>query len=60
MPGKVQTISGERIPEPRLTFKAIWLAFLWIGLPILIAGGILDLIMQLGLGVCTGLWCFVS
>lgn len=60
MPRKIQTISGERIPEPRLTLKAVWLAFLWIGLPILLIGGALDLFMQFGFGVCTGLWCFVS
>ncbi|MAK60392.1 MAG: hypothetical protein CMK09_05395 [Ponticaulis sp.] len=52
-----QTISGERIPEPRVTFTAIWLVFLWVGLPILIIGGLLDLAVQLIFGVCTGLWC---
>ena len=60
MKPKIQTISGERIPEPRLTLKAVWLAFVWIGLPILLIGGALDLVMQFGFGVCTGLWCFVN
>ena len=55
---KVQTIAGHRLPEPRITPMAIWLAFLWVGLPVLALGGALDLISQLVFGVCTGLWCF--
>lgn len=57
MAKKLQTISGKKIPEPRLTLMAVWLAFLWIGLPILVVGGALDLAAQLIFGVCTGLWC---
>ena len=56
----VETISGHRLPEPRLTLMAVWLAFLWIGLPILIIGGLADLIVQLVFGVCTGLWCIAA
>ena len=58
--GKVQTISGHRLPETRVTLTAIWLAFVWIGLPILLLGGLLDLATQLIFGVCTGLWCVVG
>ncbi len=54
---KLQTISGETIPEPRITLMAVWLVFLWVGLPILVIGGLLDLAVQLIFGVCTGLWC---
>lgn len=54
---KLQTISGETIPEPRVTLMAVWLVFLWVGLPILVIGGLLDLAVQLIFGVCTGLWC---
>jgi hypothetical protein len=39
---------------------AIWLAFLWVGVPILVIGGLLDLFMQFAFGICTGLWCFVA
>lgn len=56
----IQTIAGHRLPEPRITPMAIWLAFLWCGLPILAFTGLLDLIMQFAFGVCTGLWCFVA
>jgi hypothetical protein len=57
---KVQTIAGHRLPEPRITPMAIWLAFLWIGLPVLAIGGALDLVSQLVFGVCTGLWCLAA
>ncbi len=57
---KIQTVAGHRLPEPRITPMAIWLAFLWIGIPILAIGGLMDLVMQLAFGICTGLWCFVA
>ncbi|MFT3725634.1 MAG: hypothetical protein QM773_18895 [Hyphomonadaceae bacterium] len=57
---KIQTVAGHRLPEPRITPTAIWLAFLWVGVPILAIGGLMDLVMQLVFGVCTGLWCFVA
>lgn len=56
----IQTIAGHRLPEPRITPMAIWLAFLWVGVPILVIGGLLDAFMQLAFGICTGLWCFVA
>lgn len=57
---KIQTVAGHRLPEPRITPMAIWLAFLWVGLPILAVGGLMDLVMQLAFGICTGLWCFIA
>ncbi len=56
----IQTIAGHRLPEPRITPMAIWLVFLWVGVPILVIGGLLDLFAQFAFGICTGLWCFVS
>lgn len=55
---KIQTVAGHRLPEPRITPMAIWLAFLWVGLPVLAIGGLLDVVMQFAFGICTGLWCF--
>ena len=55
---KLQTVAGHKLPEPRITPMAIWLVFLWVGLPVLAIGGLLDVVMQLAFGVCTGLWCF--
>jgi len=57
---KIQTVAGHRLPEPRITLTAVWLVFLWVGLPVLAIGGLLDVIMQLGFGVCTGLWCVAA
>ena len=57
---KIQTVAGHRLPEPRITPMAIWLAFLWVGVPILLIGGGLDLLMQLAFGICTGLWCIAA
>jgi len=57
---KVETISGHRLPEPRITLMAVWLVFLWVGLPILLIGGLLDLAMQVFFGICTGLWCIAA
>jgi len=57
---KIQTVAGHKLPEPRITLTAIWLVFLWVGLPVLAIGGLLDVIMQVGFGVCTGLWCFAA
>ncbi len=57
---KLQTVAGHKLPEPRITPMAIWLAFLWVGLPVLAIGGLLDVIMQLAFGICTGLWCFAA
>ncbi len=55
---KLQTIAGHKLPEPRITPMAIWLGFLWVGLPILVGGGVLDMVMQVVFGICTGLWCY--
>ncbi|ACT58451.1 hypothetical protein Hbal_0757 [Hirschia baltica ATCC 49814] len=57
---KVQTISGYTLKEPRITPMAIWLVFLWVGLPVLLIGGALDLLMQVTTGICSGVWCFVD
>ncbi|WP_382166532.1 hypothetical protein [Hirschia litorea] len=57
---KVKTISGYTLKEPHITPMAIWLLFVWVGVPILIIGGALDLLLQLTTGICSGLWCFAN
>jgi hypothetical protein len=52
-----ETVMGHTIAEPRPTLMAVWLIFLYVGVPLLIITGLLDLAMQLFFGVCTGLWC---
>ena len=56
---KAETVMGHTLPEPRPTLMAVWLAFLWVGLPLLVITGLMDLAMQVFFGVCTGLWCVV-
>lgn len=54
---KPQDVMGYRIAEPRPTLKAVWLVVLYVGLPLLLFTGLLDLAMQIFFGICTGLWC---
>lgn len=54
---KAQSVMGHRITEPRPTLMAVWLVFLYVGIPLLVITGLLDLAMQIVFGVCTGLWC---
>ena len=54
---KAQSVMGHRITEPRPTLMAVWLVFLYVGVPLLVITGLLDLAMQIVFGVCTGLWC---
>ena len=57
---KIETIAGHRLPEPRITPMAVWLAVLWVGLPVIGVGIAADLIMQTAFGVCTGVWCIAD
>jgi hypothetical protein len=56
---KLETVMGHRIAEPRYT----WQAGFWIGvyvlLPLFLLGSLIDVLIQLTTGVCTGLWCFI-
>jgi hypothetical protein len=54
----VQTVMGHRIPEPRLTWMALLWALVYLGLPVLLLGMLIDGLIQLATGVCTGLWCY--
>jgi len=56
---KLETVLGHRIAPPRLTPGAVGLLFVYVGIPVLVIGGLLDLAMQLLFGICSGLWCFV-
>ena len=55
---KLETVMGHRIAEPRYT----WQTGFWIGvyvlLPLFLLGSLIDVLIQLTTGVCTGLWCY--
>jgi len=54
----VQTVMGYRLPEPHLTWQAALWMVVYLGLPLLLLGTLIDLAIQLTTGICTGLWCF--
>ena len=56
----VERIDGARaqaLVEEGALLLDTWLVFLYVGLPLLIVTGLMDLAMQLFFGVCTGIWC---
>lgn len=53
-----QTIMGQRIPEPRLTFMALVWGCVYVGLPLFVVGTLIDVLIQKMTGTCTGFWCF--
>ena len=57
---KTDTVLGHKITEPRITIGAIWLSLLYVGFPLLIVTGLMDLAMQFFFGLCTGLWCYAG
>jgi len=50
-------ILGHDIPCPRLTGMGWLLIFLYLGLPAMLIGGVLDFILQAIAGECIGIWC---
>lgn len=53
----VQTVMGHRLPEPRPTLMAVCWVMLYLGIPVLALGLLIDLLIQMTTGQCTGLWC---
>lgn len=53
------SILGHDLPQARLTPSGwAWIA-LYLGLPILVLGNLVDLMFQWALGWCIGVWCMV-
>lgn len=58
LPSRVQTVMGHRIPEPRPTWlAAVWVLLVFV-LPVFLLGSLVDLVVQLVSGHCTGFWCW--
>ena len=53
------TVMGYRIAEPRPTLLAVFWAMVYLCLPVLLIGMLLDLLVQWFTGYCTGLWCYL-
>jgi hypothetical protein len=56
----VQTIMGHRLAEPRPTLMAVMWAMIYLGLPVALIGGLIDVLIQVFTGHCTGWWCWFS
>lgn len=56
----MQTVLGHRIPEPRLTWQGLLLLLAAVSVPVVVIGSLLDLVMQLVFGWCTGIWCLTE
>ncbi len=58
-PSRAARIRGHDLGKPRLT-AAGWLrVLLWLGLPAMLAGALLDFAIQWFSGDCVGLWCLL-
>lgn len=62
MAKSAKPVMGVRAPAPRVTWAAVRLAVLYLGLPILAGLVALDVVIWLVAeaiwGVCVGLWCW--
>lgn len=48
---------GHRLGKPRLTAAGWALILLWLGIPAMLLGALLDLGLQWLSGECVGVWC---
>lgn len=54
-----QRVLGLDLPKARLTAWGWAWGALYLGLPVLLLGNLLDFIFQFTLGWCIGIWCIV-
>lgn len=55
-----ETVMGHRLKEPHLTLWVVFWVFVYLGLPLLLIGSVIDLLIQYFTGSCTGFWCWFS
>jgi len=58
-PSKDQTVLGHDIPKARLTLSGWAWGALYLGLPTVLLGNLMDFVFQWALGWCIGVWCIV-
>ncbi len=51
-------IRGHDLDKPRLTPAGWVLILLYLGLPAMLAGAVVDFLIQWSTGECVGLWCW--
>ncbi len=52
-------VLGHDIGKPRITFAGWSLIFLYLGIPAMLIGGLIDLLIQVASGKCLGIWCLL-
>jgi hypothetical protein len=50
-------VKGIDVGKPRITAWGLWYLFLYLGVPVMLLGALLDLAIQWSTGWCVGLWC---
>ncbi len=53
-----QTVMGFRLEEPRLTLIALMWVLIYLGLPVIGLGLLMDFLIEWTTGSCVGLWCY--
>ena len=54
-----KTFFGHQVPKEHLTLAGyLWLG-VYLGLPVVILGNLLDFLIQKWLGWCIGFWCIL-
>lgn len=52
-------VMGHNLAKPRLTWAGAMWCFLYLVVPVLALGSLLDALAQWWLGWCLGLWCML-
>jgi len=55
-----KTVMGHRLEEPRLTVWVVWWVLVYVCLPLLMVGSLIDLLIQSITGAFTGFWCWFA
>ena len=50
---------GHDIDKPRITAAGWFLIFIYLAVPAMLVGGLIDLLVQLATGQCVGVWCLL-
>jgi hypothetical protein len=63
MSGKAKPVMGVTASAPRITSRAVWLACLYIGFPLIGALVVFDIVIwaiaRAVWDICIGVWCWV-
>lgn len=52
-------VLGHDIDKPRVTAAGWCLIFIYLAIPAMLVGGLVDLLIQLATGQCVGVWCLL-